>query len=46
MLVPSRLARGPFFPQRPLCDLISASIGMPRQIWLPRMVSRMIVKIV
>ena len=28
MLVPSRLARGPFFPQRPLCDLISASLGV------------------
>jgi hypothetical protein len=26
MLVPSRLARGPFFQQRPLCDLFSASL--------------------
>jgi hypothetical protein len=26
MLLPSRLARGHFFPQRPLCDLISASL--------------------
>jgi len=26
MLVPSRLARGHFFPQRPLWDLISASL--------------------
>jgi len=25
MLAPSRLARGPFLPQRPLCDLISDS---------------------
>ncbi len=27
MLVPSRLALGQFFPQRPLCDLISASLN-------------------
>jgi len=27
MLVPSRLARGQFFPQRPLCDLFSGSLG-------------------
>jgi len=27
MLVPSRLARGPFLPQRPLCDLFSASLS-------------------
>ncbi len=34
MLVPSRLARGQFFPQRPLCDLISASL-MIRECAMP-----------
>jgi hypothetical protein len=31
MLTPSRLARGPFFPQRPLCDLFSGSLGTGSQ---------------
>ncbi len=30
MLVPSRLARGQFLPQRPLCDLISGSFKADR----------------
>jgi len=31
MLVPSRLARGPFFSQRPLCDLFSGSQSQSSQ---------------
>jgi len=29
MLASSRLARGPFLPQRPLCDLFSGSLSTP-----------------
>ena len=34
----SRLARGPFFPQRPLCDFISASLQSNRLQPKPRLV--------